>query len=644
LYVDDDELARRAMNHIFRRAGFRFREAATGREALQIAQEKPDLVLLDVQLPDINGFEVCRRIKSHPATRAIPVLHLSAMYVSSQDRTHGLEGGADGYLTKPVETNELIAQVNAILRIHRAEEETRRVARQWQATFDAISDGICLLDEHGRIQRCNQALARIVARPTEELVDRCWDELSAAHPMIPATPFQRVLETLRRETAALTVRERSFRATADPILDEGGRLLGAVCILADVTEQKRLEEQLRQAQKMQAVGQLAGGVAHDFNNLLTVILGNVSLLLEYAGDLNPPAVAGDKAGGSSPPTSRPNVRATLQTIEKAGLHAADLVRQLLGFARQTILWLQPLNLHRAVAETVPILQRTIDPRITVDVSTTDDLWAVQADPGQIKQVVMNLCLNARDAMPEGGELVLETANIDLDIQAAVRHVEARPGQFVRLRVSDTGHGMPPGVQARIFEPFFTTKDPDKGIGLGLAMVFGIVKQHQGWIECSSTPGQGTTLDIYLPRCAEAALTVDEAPTGPQSAYTGRETILLVDDEEMIRDLGRATLESAGYRVLLAADGGQAVDVYLREQQRIDLVILDLTMPQLSGRDTLRRLLAINPNARILLSSGFSAEDSHPAPVEGALGFIPKPYRRPELLGTVRTALDASKYA
>ncbi|OAI55144.1 hypothetical protein AYO44_00060 [Planctomycetaceae bacterium SCGC AG-212-F19] len=398
---------------------------------------------------------------------------------------------------------------------------------------------------------------------------------------------------------------------------------GKSCHLAmveDITERKGLEEQLRQAQKMEAVGQLAGGIAHDFNNLLTAILGNVSLLL------------------AAVPDHEPN-RDLLRDIERAATRATELTGQLLGFSRQTMLRLEPTNLNTVIRETVAILRWTIDPRISVVVQTAPDLWPVQADPGQMNQVLMNLCLNARDAMPEGGQLTLEVANVMLDAAEARRHIDARPGAFVRLRVGDTGQGIPADVLPRIFDPFFTTKEPGKGTGLGLAMVFGILKQHHGWIDCQSEVGKGTMFDIYLPRGAEevtqAAMTANvlAAPGG------GHETILLVDDEAIIRNLGRTILQRYGYHVLLAEDGQEALELYDRRKGEIDLIILDLTMPRLSGQDTLRQLLQHNPHVRVLFSSGYSAEQLTGPDRNGVLGFVNKPYRPQELAQCVRAALD-----
>jgi PAS domain S-box-containing protein len=622
LYVDDDADTRQAFGWLFRSAGFTVKEASTGHDALRLAEEKPDLVILDVNLPDINGFEVCRKIKTHPATASIPVLHLSAHFISSEDRTHGLEGGADGYLTKPVEPQELLAQVKALLRIHQAEEAARTLARQWQAMFDALCDGVCLVDTAGRVLRCNQAMADLLGKPPAAILGAPYRELvQGMFGPGEAAFLARLPELSSRQTVDVCVADRWYRVTADPVHHEGGAFAGSVHLFADITERKHLEEQLRQAQKMEAVGRLAGGVAHDFNNLLTAITGNASLLL------------------SDTPPDDPR-RDFLITIEKAAWRAAELTRQLLGFSRQTMLWLKPVDLGRYAEELVSLLRRTIDPRITVELRPAPDLWAVRADPGAITQVLMNLCLNARDAMPAGGRLTLETANEVVGEDYARLHLEGRPGEFVRLSVSDTGTGIAPEVLPRIFEPFFTTKEVGKGTGLGLAMVFGIVKQHRGWVQCSSAPGQGARFDIFLPRDqGEDPTAASEPPAVPLG---GRETILLVDDKAMIRDVGRAILKGYGYQVLLAEDGKEALEMYAREKDRIDLVVLDLTMPHLSGGDTLRELIHLNPNVRVLFASGYSAEAVPDFGGENVAGFINKPFRAQELATTIRSVLDKKR--
>jgi nitrogen-specific signal transduction histidine kinase/CheY-like chemotaxis protein len=403
-----------------------------------------------------------------------------------------------------------------------------------------------------------------------------------------------------------------------PVKDDQNQIAGVLGISWDVTDQRTLEAQLREAHSMDAIGQLAGGIAHDFNNLLTVILGNVSLLRTSAAD-------GLK-------------RPFLDVIEKAAERAAELTRKLLGFCRRTALCLQPTDMRAALEESAALLRPTIDPRITLEVCSPQSPWLVQADLGQIVQVLMNLCLNARDAMPDGGCLELTLENVVLDAEEVRLRLDARPGPFVRLRVRDNGHGIPPDVLPRIFEPFFTTKPQGKGTGLGLALVFGIVRQHQGWIECSSKVLEGTTFDIYLPRY-DGHPEETTAPMAAPSPGHGHETILLVDDEAMIRNLGRTLLQMYGYRVLLAEDGLEAVALYRDRQQPIDLVILDLTMPRLSGRDAFHRLVDLDPQVRVLFASGYAKEHITEAEQERILGFVGKPYRPHELAEAVRAALD-----
>jgi PAS domain S-box-containing protein len=321
LYVDDDEVNRYAFTCLFRQAGFVVREAASGGEALRLVAERPDLVILDVNLPDLNGVEVCRQIKAHPATTAIPVLHLSGVYISPQDKTQALQDGSDGYLTKPVEPDELLAQAKALMRIHQAEELARTAARQWQATFDALGDGVCLLDPQGRALRCNRTLAELLRMPAHELLGRPDYELPPGA-LGPAeeTVFQRMRKSGRRESAELHLAGRWLQAVADPVWGEDGTLTGAVYILTDITERKRLDEHLQDSQTQQAATRLAYEAAHDLDSLLKVITGNISLVL---------------AGEAEQDTSR----ALGLAMELAAWRAAELTRQLLRLGR----WTGPLQ-------------------------------------------------------------------------------------------------------------------------------------------------------------------------------------------------------------------------------------------------------------------------------------------------------------
>jgi len=506
-----------------------------------------------------------------------------------------------------------------------ARDALRASEAKYRSLIENLTQSIFLKDRELRYVLANKPFCHSVGRSEADIVG--LDDL-AIYPPHLAEKYRAtdrlVLQEGRRmeleEQNLIDGRLRTVQKVKSPVLDEQGQVVGVLGIFWDVTDQRNLEAQLRQAHKMEAVGQLAGGIAHDFNNLLTGILGNLSLAIADLSDSHP-------------------LREMLTNAEVATLRAAELTRQLLGFSRRTPLRSGPHDLHSSIDETVRLLRRTFDPRTRVEVQHAADLWPIQADASQMGQVLMNLCLNARDAMPEGGTLKLETSNAHIDSDAAARTIDGRAGDFVHLRVSDTGQGMVPGVQERIFEPFFTTKEPGKGTGLGLAMVFGIIKQHQGWIECKSDPGKGTVFDIYLPRALEPIAVPAPAPLA-DGVRGGTETILLADDEEVVGRLALTILERLGYKVLSALDGAEAVDIYRQRAKDIDLVILDLAMPRLSGADALRELRTINPAVSVLISSGYSSdEDLRTVERAGVLGFIAKPYRAIDLARRVRAALD-----
>jgi nitrogen-specific signal transduction histidine kinase len=387
----------------------------------------------------------------------------------------------------------------------------------------------------------------------------------------------------------------------------------------DMTERKQLETQLRQAQKMEAVGRLAGGVAHDFNNVLTAIFGYVDLLREEI------------------PADSP-AQHDLAEVRKASERAASLTKQLLAFSRQQVLEPMVLEPNALVEDFEKMLHRLIGEDVELRLSLARDAGNVLADPGQLQQVLMNLVVNARDAMPTGGKLILETANTELSEPYAELHQQVVPGRYVMLAVSDTGMGMTPETKARIFEPFFTTKEKGKGTGLGLSTVYGIVKQSGGYVWVYSELGRGTTFKIYLPRVDAAPDTM--LPAREPATVTGTETILLAEDDDVLRPLARGLLEKLGYTVLDAADGAAALEAARRYGEPIHLLLTDVVMPGVSGRELARELEKSRPETRVLYVSGYTDDAIvHHGMLEPGLSFLQKPFTPASLARKVREVLD-----
>jgi signal transduction histidine kinase/CheY-like chemotaxis protein len=388
----------------------------------------------------------------------------------------------------------------------------------------------------------------------------------------------------------------------------------------DVTEQRQNEEQLRVAHRMESVGRLAGGIAHDFNNLLTVIINHTAFAAKDVGKEDP-------------------LQADLAEIGKAAERAGLLTRQLLAFSRKQVLKPQVLDLNKIVGGMEEMLRRLLGEDIDLAVVLAVGLGKVMADPGQIEQVVMNLAVNARDAMPDGGKLTIETAYVELDDAYSSQHVGMKPGPYVMLSVSDTGCGMDERTRARLFEPFFTTKQTGKGTGLGLATVYGIVKQSGGDIWVYSEPGHGTTFKVYLPHELSAKETGERASQLTTDAV-GTETILVVEDEDAVRNLAKRILERAGYTVLTAANGGEALVICGKQQGSVGLVLTDVVMPGMNGKELADRLARLYPNLRVLYMSGYTDDAIvHRGVLAPGTHFIGKPFNAADLTRMVREVLD-----
>lgn len=506
-----------------------------------------------------------------------------------------------------------------------AEESLRLSEARYRTTLDSMSDAIHVVDRELKIilfnapfRRWNESLGLPV-----DVIGRSLREVFPFLDQGVEAEYHRVLETgemlVTEETNDVGGRQIVTETRKIPIVD-GGAVIFVVTVIRDITERKRLEEQLRQSAKMEAIGQLAGGVAHDFNNLLTGIIGYASILSREL-----------------PEGSRGHHAA--RTIEATAERASELTRQLLGFARRGKLQVVPVDLHRSIYEVMALLSRTMDPSIRMTLNLNASNATVRGDPAQMHQVLLNLGINARDAMQAGGELTFATDVVDLDEEYCRAHMEAHQGRHVVLSVTDTGHGIPKEIQQRIFEPFFTTKTPGQGTGMGLATVYGIVKNHGGHLEVYSEPGKGATFKVYLP--LSPSPDADLPAETPSEPPHGTARILIVDDEEVVRAVAEDLLNELGYRVKTFSRGEDVLRYYADHHATVDLIILDLVMPGMDGRECFAALKAINPGVRALLSTGFGMNGRiQEALDEGMIGFVQKPYRLADLGSKVREALGA----
>lgn len=535
-------------------------------------------------------------------------------------------------------TSELTELRQKVVKLQKAENERQQTAEKlkrseenYRRLFEQNIDGIVVVAD-GRIVRVNQAFCNLHGLSAEDLAGK--NPLEMIHPDHRKTAEQRIKMLLRSESLPAPFLYKALRSDGSvlrvevrsrPFTWKGKAAFQS--IVRDVTERKQAEDekhhlelQLRHAQKMEAVGTLAGGVAHDFNNLLQAVQGYAELLL-----------IGKKEND--------NEFKALQAIRRAAQRGSELTRQLLTFSRKVESKKQPVILNRIVNNAKSLLVRTIPKMIEIELDLESNLKTADADPAQIEQVLMNLALNARDAMPEGGKLIIKTENVILDEAYCRTHLGAKPGDYVLLSVVDNGSGIEKEILDHIFEPFFTSKEIGKGTGLGLAMVYGIVKNHKGLITCDSEPGVGTVFKLYLP-CIKQKTTAPETREAEVFLQGGRETILLVDDEEFILDFGKKLLVNSGYKVLTAADGESALQQFREGSEQIDLVILDLIMPGIGGKKCLEGLIKKAPNVKVLIASGYTFNGTIKEAVEaGASGFINKPYDLHQMLKEIRGVLD-----
>jgi PAS domain S-box-containing protein len=635
LVVDNHPVVLKFMSQLLEKAGHQVWVAENGLSALEILKTfTPDVIFIDLIMPHIGGEKLCQIIRKIPALKEAHLIILSA--IAAEQEIDYTSFGADACIAKGaldkmakhvLAALEQADQKNGVLHppktigiedvyARNITTELLSVKKHFEVILNGMAEGILEITPEGKIVYTNPKAISLIHRTEDQLLSADFTDL------FHESDRQRIKDHLTEihgtsqpiaVNGPLTLNEKQVSLHLLPVMDEMQRSI--IVILTDVSEKKRMEAQLIQAQKMEAIGTLAGGIAHDFNNLLMVIQGNVSLMLL---DVNP---------------AYPHFE-MLRTIEKQVQSGSKLTSQLLGYARKGRYELRPIHLNQLVADTSEAFGRTRK-NITIHRDLAGNLFACEADQGQIEQVLMNLFVNSADAMPEGGDLFLKTANVNFK-EIKGRGYLPNPGDYILLTVTDTGVGMDSKTIDRIFDPFFTTKELGRGTGLGLASTYGIVKGHGGYIEVESEKGRGSTFKVYLPASGKPAQQTVR-PSAPISKAIG--TVLLVDDEEVILDVSEKVLKVLGYKVLVARSGAEAIEIFKKHQDSIDLVLLDIIMPHMGGGEVYDRLKEISPEVKVLLSSGYSIDgEASKIMARGCNGFIQKPFDIMQLSQSIRAIL------
>jgi two-component system, cell cycle sensor histidine kinase and response regulator CckA len=624
LVVDDDAQMLRTITDILHLNGYTIATAPTGQDALELAKnfETPAAIaLVDLSLPDIDGIELISRLRQISDLTEVVILTGNA---SVDSAVRAMREKSYDYLIKPVEPEHLLATLGRAgerSERRRAEAGRRASEDRLRRIFDHVSDALFIADDEGRIHDANPAACVLTGMSVQALREL---KLQAVLPEV-ARLKDGVMGSVGAASGDFAVRPVDG-INQNRVLDIDAAAFAPgvlVYTVRDHTNQARLEEQLAQSQKMDAVGQLAGGIAHDFNNLLTVIMSYGSLLLSDLDEGDPR-------------------RDDVQEIANAAARASGLTRQLLAFSRKQIMEPRLMNVNAVVTGVEKLLRRLIGEDIELATTLDPALYSINADPGQLEQVLINLAVNARDAMPQGGRLHITTANTTLSADHGGRHLSAAPGEYIMLAVSDTGVGMSRDTQQRVFEPFFTTKGQGKGTGLGLSTVYGIVKQSGGDLWIYSEPGTGTTFKVYFPRAVEGDLFVPVAED-KRSAPRGTETILVVEDDPALRALSERVLQANGYIVLLARNGLEALAIASGHSGVIDMIATDVVMPKMNGRPLVEKLLESRGQMRVLFMSGYTDDEvMRRGVIDGRTAFLQKPFTPSELARKVREVLDQTR--
>lgn len=684
LIVEDSATQAEQLRFILESSGFNVTVAHRAEAALPILDAgKIDLVISDIMMPGMSGYDLCRYIKAAPSLRRIPVVLLTTRK-DPMDIFEGLECGADNFHTKPYDAAHLVERIHYILsnrqlkaegklrvgvevaffgkiitinsdkeqildllisafedtvRVNRALESSkeelaaanRKVAEyaqrlegriktseeHYRTIFNGIAEGIVTLDSTGCITSLNPAAESMFGASADTLLGSPFTRLIAPphdnFRVLTSSDDARNLDGLRHDGTRIPLSIRFKQLHSDESCSHA-------IVIRDLTVEKQAEEQLRHSQKMESIGYLTGGLAHDFNNLLTILLGNSEELSERL-------------------VAQPELRQLASTCVQAADQGAALTRRLLAFARKQTLNPSLVSVDQLVQGMLPLLQRTLGRGIDISTNHGGSLWKAEVDASQLESALLNLCINARDAMGDSGKLTIETENVALDASYVACNPGLSEGEYVLLTVSDTGNGMPPEVIARAFDPFFTTKGEGKGSGLGLSMVYGFIKQTRGHIKIYSEQGHGASIKLYLPRASKASLT--EPPTIPtRQAVHGSELILAVDDDDLIRTHIQLQLHQLGYKVLLAGSGKEALEI-LDAEPGIDLLLTDMSMPgDMNGSQLAELALAKRPDLGVLFMSGYTRQSlQNNNRLNRDAIMLNKPFRRDQLAEKVRSALE-----
>jgi PAS domain S-box-containing protein len=664
LVVDDEPDNRFALSHVLAELEQRVVEAASGEDALRyLLREECAVILLDANMPRLDGYATAELIRRRARSRHIPIIFVSAIDKDDEHIARAYAMGAVDYVFKPVDPVILRSKIAVLVDLYLKNEEVRRQAqlermlqeenlrirqekleaerqlRQIEERQTAIVRSLPIALYSARLtgrfsgpRFVSEGMAQAIGFPAARFVEDpdLWPE------RIHAEDRERVLGDVAaiQESGGMSAEyrwvcadgsHRWFLDRAVLIRDQDGHPQEIFGSCLDITDRRRIEQQLFQAQKMEAVGQLTGGIAHDFNNMLTVVIGNLDSLAR--------ALRG---------TGRNFGRAEMALT--GALSCAELTRRLLAFARRQPLQPSPVHLGQMCRNVAKLLGRTLGERIRIDIKGEPGLWHVLADPAQVESSLINLAVNARDAMPDGGQLTIRTANVTEAAARALTHSGFEPADYVLIEVTDTGTGMTEEVMAKIFEPFFSTKDVGKGTGLGLSTVYGIVKQTGGFIYPESAPGRGTVFRVYLPRhipvaAPEAEAAVAAEPAKPRD-LTGTGVVLLVEDEDAVRSFAARALQTRGYTVHQASNGAEALEVWEEIGGKVDLVVSDVVMPEMDGPTMLKALREHDAALKIIFMSGY-AEDAFKRNLDEKeeFGFLQKPFDLKQLAEAVKTALE-----